>query len=331
VSAPPYMKLYVADYLGDTHHLSALEHGAYLLLLMGMWRAGGKLPADDGKLARVARCTPEEWAQVRETVLEFFRRRGGVLTHKRIAQEMAKYETVSLKRAEASKEGVAAKRRKNSGLASPNGADDANHLVAKPEPEPKGEEEPPNPPQAGGMPDDVETAFRMWNTLAVRLDLNIAKTLDRGRRRAIARALEAGGIGGWSEALAGVERSACCRGLKPGQNGMTLKADLTFVCRNFARLREGFYGYDAPAAPLAGLGSQVWPGPPELRAAIVEARGGGDRGEAYARSWLDRCSYRGAPEKLIVCPNEFVLARLNADLGDVLAAHGVSTVVEAAA
>lgn len=80
MSAPPYMKLYVADYLGDTHHLGALEHGAYLLLLMGMWRAGGSLPAADANLCKLARCTPAEWEAIKADVLAFFKRSRGRLT-----------------------------------------------------------------------------------------------------------------------------------------------------------------------------------------------------------------------------------------------------------
>ncbi len=105
MSAPPYMKLYVADYLGDTHHLSVVEHGAYLLLLMAMWRAGGSLPSADANLAKLARCTPDQWAEIRDGVLAFFRRRGGRITHKRIAAEMAKYESTSGKRSVAGKRG----------------------------------------------------------------------------------------------------------------------------------------------------------------------------------------------------------------------------------
>lgn len=113
MSAPPYMKLYVADYLGDTHHLGALEHGAYLLLLMGMWRAGGTLPVADANLARLARCTPDEWEAIKDDILPFFTRSRGKLTHGRLTAELAKYESTSGKRSAAGKRGVAEKASKN--------------------------------------------------------------------------------------------------------------------------------------------------------------------------------------------------------------------------
>lgn len=113
MSAPPYMKLYVGDYLGDTHHLGVLEHGAYLLLLMAMWRAGGSLPAADANLAKLARCTPEQWAEVRNVVLPYFQRSRSRLTHKRLAAELSKYDAVSDRRSEAGKRGAVEKARKN--------------------------------------------------------------------------------------------------------------------------------------------------------------------------------------------------------------------------
>lgn len=113
MSAPPYMKLYVADYLGDTHHLGVVEHGAYLLLLMAMWRAGGALPATDANLAKLARCTPDQWAEIRDVVLPYFKRSRGRLTHKRLSEELAKYETTSGKRSEAGKRGGAKKASEN--------------------------------------------------------------------------------------------------------------------------------------------------------------------------------------------------------------------------
>jgi uncharacterized protein YdaU (DUF1376 family) len=91
VSAP-YIPLYVGDYLADTTHLTRSEHGAYLLLLMAMWRAGGRLPSDDGRLARLAMCSPDEWADMRSVILEFFKRRGGHIYSPRLQKELAKYE-----------------------------------------------------------------------------------------------------------------------------------------------------------------------------------------------------------------------------------------------
>lgn len=149
MSAPPYMKLYVADYLGDTHHLGALEHGAYLLLLMAMWRAGGSLPSADANLSRLARCTPDQWAEIRDLILPFFRRRGGRITHKRLSEEMAKYENTSGKRSEAGKKGAAEKANKNNAEVLAIASDAASNCRHNQNQNQKEEYNPPKPPQGG--------------------------------------------------------------------------------------------------------------------------------------------------------------------------------------
>lgn len=68
----PYMQLYVADYLGDTRHLTTEQHGAYLLLLMTMWRSDGVLPKDDAKLARIVGLTVARWKRISDDVMAFF-------------------------------------------------------------------------------------------------------------------------------------------------------------------------------------------------------------------------------------------------------------------
>jgi uncharacterized protein YdaU (DUF1376 family) len=67
----PYMPLYVSDYLSATSHLSAMESGAYLHLLMHYWQKGS-LPSEDRFLARIARMTDRQWIASRTTIQAFF-------------------------------------------------------------------------------------------------------------------------------------------------------------------------------------------------------------------------------------------------------------------
>jgi uncharacterized protein YdaU (DUF1376 family) len=97
----PWMPLYVADYLADTSHLTTLEHGAYMLLIMHYWRSGG-LPDDDAKLARIARMSAEQWASVRDTVADLFY---DGWKHKRVDIELARAEEKHETRVNAGKKG----------------------------------------------------------------------------------------------------------------------------------------------------------------------------------------------------------------------------------
>jgi uncharacterized protein YdaU (DUF1376 family) len=105
----PWMPLYVADYLADTAHLSAAEHGAYMLLIMHYWRAG-KLPNDEKQLQRIARMTAREWANSRETIAAFF---DDGWVHGRIENELAKSGLKSTARAQSGSRGGTAKSLKN--------------------------------------------------------------------------------------------------------------------------------------------------------------------------------------------------------------------------
>lgn len=104
----PWMPLYVADYLADTTHLTAAEHGAYLLLIMHYWQTGG-LPADDGKLARIARMPEREWLKSRETIAEFF---AEGWTHSRIDRELSDARAAYERRAKAGRKGGETKAKK---------------------------------------------------------------------------------------------------------------------------------------------------------------------------------------------------------------------------
>lgn len=91
MSGPPYMPFYVGDYLADTVHLSTLEHGAYMLLLMAMWRAGGALPNDDRYLSRATHLSNAQWQRIRPTILAFFDVQPDEISHGRLSTEWTKY------------------------------------------------------------------------------------------------------------------------------------------------------------------------------------------------------------------------------------------------
>lgn len=108
-TADTWMPLYVGDYLADTGHLSACEHGAYLLLLMHYWR-NGPLPDNDKQLAAIARLDRKTWvSDVGPTIREFFVLEDGRLHQKRADRERAKWADISAKRREAGKAGAQAK------------------------------------------------------------------------------------------------------------------------------------------------------------------------------------------------------------------------------
>lgn len=89
MTANKFMPMYWGDYLRDTGHLSAAEHGAYLLMIGHYWTTGAPLPADDEALRRLSRMERAEWKRSRGAVLAMFQRDGDTYRHKRIDAELA--------------------------------------------------------------------------------------------------------------------------------------------------------------------------------------------------------------------------------------------------
>lgn len=88
-------------------------------------------------------------------------------------------------------------------------------------------------------------AFDLYNDTAQKCGLPKARILNRDRARSLAlRVKDAGGMDGFREALANLEKSAFLRG-----QTSDFKADLEFVCqaKSFRRLLEGGYGNGAHA------------------------------------------------------------------------------------
>jgi uncharacterized protein YdaU (DUF1376 family) len=83
------MPLYIGDYLRDTGHLSAEEHGAYLMLLMAAWTRDGKLPTEPRRLAALAHVPTDRWPTVWSGIAEFFEVTATEVTQKRLLIELA--------------------------------------------------------------------------------------------------------------------------------------------------------------------------------------------------------------------------------------------------
>lgn len=101
MAALPYIQLYVADYLADTQHLTTEEHGAYMLLIFSYWQTGKPLRID--RLATVARLSNERWANVEETLREFFHVVGTHWHHFRIEADLEAVNSKSSKASDAGK------------------------------------------------------------------------------------------------------------------------------------------------------------------------------------------------------------------------------------
>lgn len=84
----PALPLWTDAYLGDTTHLTTIEHGAYLLLLMTAWRTSEcALPDDDRLLARYARLEPRQWKKMRPIMADFFVIEDGKWRQRRLSDE----------------------------------------------------------------------------------------------------------------------------------------------------------------------------------------------------------------------------------------------------
>lgn len=89
-----WMPLHIGDYLADTGHLTAAEHGAYLLLIMHYWQ-NGTLPENERLIARIARMDQAQWIESRDVIAMLF---GHGWTHKRIDAELSKADGIIEKR-----------------------------------------------------------------------------------------------------------------------------------------------------------------------------------------------------------------------------------------
>lgn len=240
VTATPYMQLYVGDYLSDTLHLTTEQHGAYLLLLMTMWRSGASLPNDAAKLARICRVSPKRWPGVWSEISGFFDVDRDVIRNDRLTKEHSKAVSISQERKTAAKKGGQAKALKDKQSNMPNGSDLPCHSQkSESEPDIKKEETYVSPP----VTDDAAAAVEVYNDAAKRSGWARVQRMNRPRFSALkARLTEAGGLEGWRIAIQRAEASDFLCGRRHGRDGPFF-ASFDFLTQpsSFTRLMEGNY------------------------------------------------------------------------------------------
>src|ERR1035441_1909484 len=89
VAAPPYMPLYVGDFLGSTALWTGIERGIFLQLLALQW-SSGPLPRDPKKLAQVTSHDIDAFRLAWKTVAEKFEPSPNGLINKRLEQHRAR-------------------------------------------------------------------------------------------------------------------------------------------------------------------------------------------------------------------------------------------------
>jgi uncharacterized protein YdaU (DUF1376 family) len=85
-----FMPFFPADYLADTLDLTTEEHGAYLLLMMALWRSDGSIEYDPARLATTTRVSLKRWPSIWGALSRFFVVKDGRLSQGRLLREIDK-------------------------------------------------------------------------------------------------------------------------------------------------------------------------------------------------------------------------------------------------
>lgn len=237
MSAPGWMPLHVAEYVADTTHLSTVEHGAYLLLIMHYWQ-NRCLPADDAKLARICRLPVVEFVAIRDTLADFF---SDGWSHKRIDAEIAKAEEKYEKRAYAGRKGGIAKAKASNATAMPEQCSANNTDINKEEEQNKA---------IALSSDPVSEMVEVYHeAMAPAGCPRVLKLTPSRKASALQRLKDCGGMDGWRHAMAKARASPFLTGASA--NGWKADFDFFMQAKSFTKLLEGSYDARKPSGPVA--------------------------------------------------------------------------------
>jgi uncharacterized protein YdaU (DUF1376 family) len=274
-----YMPLHIGDWQLGTNGLTFEMKGFYIDFLTRLYDRGKPFPDDDRAMSELLKLSIRVWKRLKEALVTLGKIlvRNGGLTNARFEKERQKRAEEIRKRADAAKARWQDSREKaekfpdsfpevspklsgkdglyinkNNDLEikmdglltvidneekdkSPNGDSPSDQLELVPNGTPK---------MTASLA--AKEAFQLYNAVAQRCDLPVARSLSHSRKRSLAlRVKEAGGLDGFRTALAHLERSAFLQ----GQNDRGWKADIDWLCQpsSFMRLLEGGYGNGAHA------------------------------------------------------------------------------------
>jgi uncharacterized protein YdaU (DUF1376 family) len=247
-----FWMIYGGDYLRDTMHLSAEQHGMYFLMLNHYYSTGEPLPNDEEVLARVSRVSVDAWLRNRNVILKFFTQDvDGRWRNKRADEEIAKRQRLS---GRASK--GAAARWGAKADATADATANAKPIAPQPLPLPQEDKNTASPSatrsSSEGSDDprpkrvkpqfDLAPAVEVYNQTAARVGWSQVSLLSETRKTALrARLAEAGGHDGWVAAMAKAEASGFLTGKRGGDRSWRPNFDWFCKQANFIKLMEGKY------------------------------------------------------------------------------------------
>lgn len=101
MSQRPWFPLYPGAYRADTAHLTAEEHGCYLLLLCHAWTHDGLIPEAVSRRAAICNMHTNRFKKVWETLGGYWNKTGGGFSNPRLNKELAQAVEISEKRRKA--------------------------------------------------------------------------------------------------------------------------------------------------------------------------------------------------------------------------------------
>jgi len=231
------IQLNIEDFEAGTAGMDATERGAYISLLICLYKVStNTLPNDDKRLARMACLTTRQWVKIRPILEPKFIVGEHVWEHKRVSQEAVRYAKLSNKNQSNALKGHNTSLPVGVPNASQTGANISNkeEVIKK---EDKEKEIPNGIPKKGAL---EKEAVEIYNLCAEQNDLpKVQKLTDTRKSKLNARLKDCGGIEGWKLAVEKLADSPFCR----GESATGWKADFDFLIqeKSFTKLMEGSY------------------------------------------------------------------------------------------